>query len=65
MDDSTGMARLTFLIAPQEKRAFDELCASQDLTSSQVMRRLIASYLEQHRPDRPGGPPAPAGVAQR
>ena len=41
-------ARLTILIDPAKKRAFEELCASQDVTSSQVVRMLIRQYLEKH-----------------
>ena len=41
-------ARLTLLIDPAKKKAFEELCASQDVTSSQVVRRLIRQYLEKH-----------------
>ena len=39
-------ARLTVLIDPVKKKAFEELCASQDLTPSQVVRQLIRDYLE-------------------
>ncbi|WP_397476214.1 ribbon-helix-helix protein, CopG family [Pusillimonas sp.] len=41
-------ARLTVLIDPRKKKAFDQLCASQDLTPSQVVRQLIRDYLAQH-----------------
>lgn len=41
-------ARLTVLIDPVKKKALEELCASQDLTSSQVVRQLIRDYLETH-----------------
>ncbi|SDI24902.1 ribbon-helix-helix protein, CopG family [Pseudomonas panipatensis] len=41
-------ARLTVLIDPMKKKAFEELCASQDLTPSQVVRQLIRDYLESH-----------------
>jgi hypothetical protein len=41
-------ARLTVLIDPVKKKAFEELCAAQDLTPSQVVRQLIRGYLEQH-----------------
>ena len=39
-------ARLTILLDPAKKKAFEELCAQQDLTPSQVLRRLIREYLE-------------------
>ncbi|WER47923.1 ribbon-helix-helix protein, CopG family [Cupriavidus sp. WKF15] len=41
-------ARLTLLIDPDKKAAFEHLCAQQDLTASQVIRRLIRDYLVQH-----------------
>lgn len=41
-------ARLTVLIDPAKKAAFEELCASQDLTPSQVVRQLIRDYLAAH-----------------
>ncbi|CAB3769022.1 ribbon-helix-helix protein, CopG family [Paraburkholderia solisilvae] len=44
----TKTARLTVLIDPVKKEAFEKLCASQDLTPSQVVRQLIREYLEQH-----------------
>lgn len=60
-------ARLTLLIDPHKKQAFEHLCASQDLTSSQVVRQLIRDYLRSHGveypsqpardPDKPGGDP--------
>ena len=41
-------ARLTILIDPAKKKAFEELCASQDVTSSQMVRQLIRQYLDKH-----------------
>ncbi|SFF57008.1 hypothetical protein SAMN04488120_10967 [Fontimonas thermophila] len=41
-------ARLTLLIDPQKKKAFERLCAQQDLTPSQVVRQLIRDYLAAH-----------------
>ncbi len=41
-------ARLTVLIDPDKKKAFEALCASQDLTPSQVVRQLIRDYLAHH-----------------
>jgi hypothetical protein len=41
-------ARLTVLIDADKKRAFDELCASQDITASQVIRQLIRDYMVRH-----------------
>lgn len=72
-------ARLTLLIDPAKKSAFERLCAQQDLTPSQVVRQLIREYLAQHgvtyvpsgtpqedapaRPARTAG--AKAGAARR
>lgn len=41
-------ARLTVLIDPARKEAFEKLCRSQDMTPSQVMRRLIREHLAEH-----------------
>jgi hypothetical protein len=41
-------ARLTILIDPVKKKAFEELCVAQDLTPSQVVRQLIREYLQKH-----------------
>ena len=41
-------ARLTVLIDPAKKKAFEQLCAQQDVTPSQVVRRLIRDYLAHH-----------------
>lgn len=41
-------ARLTLLIDPNKKAAFERLCAQQDLTPSQVVRQLIREYLAHH-----------------
>lgn len=38
-------ARLTLLIDPNKKAAFERLCARQDRTASQVVRQLIRDYL--------------------
>lgn len=44
-------ARLTVLIDPKKKKALEQLCASQDITASQVVRQLIRDYLRQHGVD--------------
>lgn len=44
----TNTARLTLLIDPDKKRLFEQICAAQDMTSSQVVRRLIREYIDQH-----------------
>jgi hypothetical protein len=41
-------ARLTLLIDPAKKAAFERLCAQQDQTPSQVVRQLIRDYLAHH-----------------
>ena len=41
-------ARFTVLMDPLKKQAFEQLCAAQDLTPSQVTRQLIREYLEKH-----------------
>ena len=48
-------ARLTVLIDPSKKKAFEALCASQDVTPSQVVRRLIRDLrnLSDRLEDRP------------
>lgn len=53
-------ARLTILIDPRKKALFEELCAREDQTPSQVVRRLIREYIE-HRTGEPWRPPASAG----
>lgn len=47
----TKTARFTFLLDPDKKNAFENLCAQQDLTSSQVLRQLIRDYLAKHGVD--------------
>jgi hypothetical protein len=41
-------SRLTLLIDPAKKAAFEQLCAQQDKTPSQVVRQLIREYLAAH-----------------
>ncbi len=57
-------ARLTLLIDPRKKQIFEEICAANDLTPSQVVRRLIREYIianaaGRELPDwlKPGGKP--------
>jgi antitoxin component of RelBE/YafQ-DinJ toxin-antitoxin module len=40
-------ARLTVLIDPKKKSAFERLCRDEDMTPSQVVRQLIREYIEQ------------------
>jgi hypothetical protein len=39
-------ARLTVLIDPRKKAAFERLCSAEDMTPSQVVRRMIREYVE-------------------
>jgi hypothetical protein len=58
-------ARLTLLIDPNKKAAFERLCAQQDLTPSQVVRQLIRDYLAQHGASYvPSGSPQAAAHKQ-
>ncbi|HEY0419152.1 MAG TPA: ribbon-helix-helix protein, CopG family [Acetobacteraceae bacterium] len=41
-------ARLTVLMDADKKKAFEALCASKDITASQVVRELIRAYLAKH-----------------
>ena len=56
-------ARLTILIDPRKKAVLERLCAQQDLTPSQVVRRLIRDYIEQ-RLGRPWTPDERRRTAQ-
>lgn len=46
-------ARLTLLLDPRKKVLFEEICAAQDLTPSQVVRQLIREYIIEHAGNRP------------
>ena len=58
LEDRT--ARLTILVDPRKKAVFERLCAEEDATPSQVLRRLIRRYIE----ERTGQPwvPSPEGA---
>jgi hypothetical protein len=62
LEDRT--ARLTILIDPRKKEVFERLCAEEDLTPSQVVRRLMRSYIES-RTGKPWSPEAEAGRSSR
>jgi hypothetical protein len=49
-------ARLTILIDPRKKAVFERLCAEEDATPSQVVRRLIRRYILE-RTGHPWVPP--------
>jgi len=59
MPIETRTARITVLIDPDKKAVFEHLCAQEDQTPSQVVRRLIRDYIEQRlgRPWQPGQSP--------
>jgi hypothetical protein len=59
LEDRT--ARLTILIDPRKKALFERLCAEEDATPSQVVRRLIRGYIE----ERTGEPWIPAEQAAK
>ncbi len=68
LEDRT--ARLTILIDPRKKVLFERLCAEEDATPSQVVRRLIRGYIEERTgqpwaPDEEGAKPAARGRARR
>jgi antitoxin component of RelBE/YafQ-DinJ toxin-antitoxin module len=46
-------ARLTLLLDPRKKAMFEEICAAQDLTPSQVVRQMIREYIIEHAGSRP------------
>ena len=52
-------ARLTILIDPRKKAFFERLCAEEDATPSQVLRRLIRRYILE-RTGQPWVPPQDA-----
>jgi hypothetical protein len=54
-------ARLTILIDPRKKAVLERLCAEEDATPSQVVRRLIRRYIE----ERTGAPWAPEKASDR
>lgn len=65
LEDRTS--RLTVLIDPRKKAVFERLCAEEDSTPSQVVRRLIRGYIEERlgRPWRPGDADGPGPAAPR
>ena len=62
MEIEDRTARLTVLIDPRKKQVFERLCAQEDQTPSQVVRRLIREYIERRlgRPWQPGEGPKEA-----
>ncbi|PCJ90123.1 MAG: CopG family transcriptional regulator [Porticoccaceae bacterium] len=41
-------ARLTLLVDPKKKEAFEKLCDLEDLTPSQKIRQFMRDYIEEH-----------------
>ena len=60
-------ARLTILIDPRKKTLFEALCADEDATPSQVVRRLIRAYIEERtgKPWSPDDEPKDAAKSKR
>ena len=54
------IARFTVLVDPRKKQLFEEICAAQDLTPSQVVRQLMREYIIQHA----GGRKLPAWLLE-
>ena len=68
LEDRT--ARLTILVDPRKKALFERLCAEEDATPSQVVRRLIRRYIEERTgqpwaPRRESSKPASRSAARR
>ncbi|MGB5325557.1 MAG: CopG family transcriptional regulator [Pseudomonadales bacterium] len=40
-------ARLTVLVDPKKKAAFEELCSLEDVTTSQKIRQLMREFIEE------------------
>ena len=60
-------ARLTVLLDPSRKLAFERACREEVTTPSQVLRRLIRGYIEQRtgKPWQPDEPPRSVAAARR
>ena len=58
-------ARLTILIDPAKKQAFEALCRTQDMTPSQVVRRLIRDYVDRQEAAAPAPAARPARKSRR
>ena len=59
LEDRT--ARLTILLDPRKKALFERLCAEEDATPSQVVRRLLRRHIE----ERTGHPWSPDSDGER
>jgi hypothetical protein len=60
-------ARLTILIDPRKKALFERLCADEDSTPSQVVRRMIRQYILERtgKPWTPSADESPADAPRR
>ncbi len=47
MDEELKTARLTLLVDPRKKAAFERVCKSLDVTPSQLIRKFIRDFLEE------------------
>jgi hypothetical protein len=54
-------ARLTVLIDPRKKALLERLCAEEDTTPSQLVRKLIRRYIEE-RTGKPWAPDDPSAM---
>ena len=41
-------SRLTVLVDPKKKAAFEKLCSEEDVTTSQKIRQLMREHIESH-----------------
>lgn len=59
MSQEQRTARLTVLMDPDKKAVFERLCEIDDLTPSQLIRRMVREYIEQRsgQPWKPGERP--------
>jgi hypothetical protein len=64
MEIENRTARLTILVDPRKKAVFERLCAEEDQTPSQVLRRMIREYIEARR-GRPWVPEDEASATPR
>ena len=58
-------ARFTFLLDPGLKQQFEELCAAQDITPSQLMRQMIKAHIAEQQPAVRVAAKAPRRQARR
>ena len=58
-------ARLTILVDPRKKAVFERLCADEDATPSQILRRLIRRYIEERTGQvwKPPAEPSPRATS--